>query len=380
MQAVRLDILQQSSDSRCSRLYDRLLLRQERWSRRYAPAVEHACALTVVNANPSIPDKSHVNQLPRRKRILNIIASVDAEEQLAKLQQLSVQGRWLEWTDVMNSDLSWRRLLHGLDDSELSFSLRVITNTLPTPDNLRRWGQLTTDTSCPLCGRKATLRHILNGCSVALRQGRYTWRHDNVLRILKRHFLKFWECLQRESTNSTKDAPFIHLVPEGLPQLPVRQRQRRPLLSTDTLRCASDWQFLFDVDGGYNVFPIEIAASAQRPDIVIYSLSLRKVLLIELTVPLEDRVAAAHTIKTTRYATLLSACESNGFGVFHFPVEVGSRGFVARSLLDCLRQLGFPPALRRKVRNECSRVALRSSYIIYLRRAIDLWRDMSSLT
>ena len=229
--------------SRCSRLYDRLLLRQERWSHRYAPAVEHACALTVVNANPSITDNSHVNQLPRRKRILNIIASVDAEEQLAKLQQLSVQGRWLEWTDVMNSDLSWRRLLHGLDDSELSFSLRVITNTLPTPDNLRRWGQLTTDTSCPLCGRKATLRHILNGCSVALRQGRYTWRHDNVLRILKRHFLKFWECLQRESTNSTKDAPFIHLVPEGLPQLPVRQRQRRPLLSTDTLRCASDWQF-----------------------------------------------------------------------------------------------------------------------------------------
>ena len=226
----------------------------------------------------------------------------------------------------MNSDLSWRRLLHGLDDSELSFSLRVITNTLPTPDNLRRWGQLTTDTSCPLCGRKATLRHILNGI------------------------------------------------------LPVRQRQRRPLLSTDTLRCVSDWQFLFDVDGGYNVFPIEIPASAQRPDIVIYSLSLRKVLLIELTVLLEDRVAAAHTIKTTRYASLLSACESNDFGVFHFPVEVGSRVFVARSLLDCLRQLGFPPALRRKVRNECSRVALRSSYIIYLRRAIDLWRDMSSLT
>ena len=101
------------------------------------------------------------------------LSLADAEEQLAKLQQLSVQGRWLEWTDVMNSDLSWRRLLHGLDDSELSFSLRVITNTLPTPDNLRRWGQLTTATSCPLCGRKATLRHILNGCNVALRQGCY---------------------------------------------------------------------------------------------------------------------------------------------------------------------------------------------------------------
>ena len=55
--------------------------------------------------------------------------------------------------------------------------------------------------------------------------------HDNILRILKRQCVKFWECLQRESTNSIKDAPFIHLVPGGLPQLPVRQRQRRPLLS-----------------------------------------------------------------------------------------------------------------------------------------------------
>ena len=151
MQAVRLDILQQSFDGRCSRLYDRLLLRQERWSRQYASAVEHACALTVVNVNPSISNNSHVNQHPRRKRILNIIASIDAEEQLAKLQQLSIQGRRLEWRDVMNSDLSWRRLLHGLDDSELSFSLRVITNTLPAPDNLCRWGQLTTDTSCTHC-------------------------------------------------------------------------------------------------------------------------------------------------------------------------------------------------------------------------------------
>ena len=143
--------------------------------------------------------------------------------------------------------------------------------------------------------------------------------------------------------------------------------------------CANDC--LFDVDGGYNVFPIEIAASALRPDIVIYSLSLRKVLLIELIVPLEDRVAAAHTIKTTRFASLLSTCESNGFGVFHFPVEVhGQPGGVARALLDCLRKLGFPPALTRKVRNECSRVALRSSYIISLCWTIDLWRDMSSLT
>ena len=32
--------------------------------------------------------------------------------------------------------------------------------------------------------RRATTQHILNGCKVALNQGRYTWRHDSVLNRL----------------------------------------------------------------------------------------------------------------------------------------------------------------------------------------------------
>ena len=92
------------------------------------------------------------------------IAEIDTESKLARLRQLAIQGRWLEWTDAMHSDLSWRRLIHGLDDGELRFNLRAISNTLPTPDNLRRWGQNEVDPACPLCGRPATLRHILNSC------------------------------------------------------------------------------------------------------------------------------------------------------------------------------------------------------------------------
>ena len=29
-----------------------------------------------------------------------------------------------------------------------------------------------------------TLNHILNGCSMALKQGRYAWRHDSILQRL----------------------------------------------------------------------------------------------------------------------------------------------------------------------------------------------------
>ena len=70
-------------------------------------------------------------------------------------------------------------------------------------------------------------------------------------------------------------------------------------------------------------------------------ISLHTVLLIAMTVPLEDRVAAAHNLETARYVSLMSACDTNGFKAIHFAVEVGSRGFVAHSLLTCLRQLGF---------------------------------------
>ena len=90
---------------------------------------------------------------------------IDVEEQLAKLRRLEVQNRWLEWTDVMNADLTWRRLIFGMSDNELKFTLQAITNTAPTPDNLRRWNCAQIDSSCTLCGRPCTLRHVLNSGS-----------------------------------------------------------------------------------------------------------------------------------------------------------------------------------------------------------------------
>ena len=91
------------------------------------------------------------------------------------------------------------------------------------------------------------------------------------------------------------------------------------------------------------IFPLEIAAIRQRPDVVIFSQSLRVVILIELTVPLEDRIAAANTRKTDRYSSLL-ASENNGWHATHFPVEVRSRGWV----LACLQKLGFSAISWRK--------------------------------
>ena len=124
--------------------------------------------------------------------------------------------------------------------------------------------------------------------------------------------------------------PFHPASQEGAPRLPNQRRSIRPLLSDDALRCARDWQFLFDLGTGCSIFPIDIAVTRQRPDIVIFSQSLRIVNLIELRVPVEDRSSAGCTRKTDRYSALLATCENNGWHATHFPVwklglEVGQR-------------------------------------------------------
>ena len=378
MQIVRMDLLKNSADPRCRKLYDAHVQRQSTWTKKFPPAVEHACAATVVEANPpasnQLQSRSVCNksQASSRKRMLNLVSEVDTEEQLSKLRKLEIQGKFLEWTDVMHSDLTWRRLIFGMSDGELRFSLQAITNTTPTPDNLRRWGNSEIDSACSLCGQTCTLRHVLNACKVSLLQGRYLWRHNLILGCLQKYLLDFWSSVKKENCAAT--APFIRLVPEGTKaiNLPSSRQTRRPLVSSDLLRCGNDWVFLFDLETGL-IFPPEIASTTQRPDIVIYSKSKKIVVLIELTCPLEDRISTAHELKKDRYLELLSNCRCNGWTAFHFPVEVGSRGFVAFSLTSCLQKLGFPSYLAKKARNECSKIALRASYSIYLQRNIREW-------
>ena len=57
--------------------------------------------------------------------MLNLVLEIDTEEQLSKLRKLEIQGKFLEWTDVMHSDLTCRRLIFGMSDGELHFSLQL---------------------------------------------------------------------------------------------------------------------------------------------------------------------------------------------------------------------------------------------------------------
>lgn len=81
--------------------------------------------------------------------------------------------------------------LWRLEPFRISFLLRSVYDTLPTPTNVHKWG-IREDPPCKLYGERGTMAHILSGCKTALTQGRY--RHDKV-------FMTFANTLEQERKN-----------------------------------------------------------------------------------------------------------------------------------------------------------------------------------
>jgi len=116
----------------------------------------------------------------------------------------------------------------------------------------------------------------------------------------------------------------------------------------------------------------------KRPDIVLYSPSLRKVVLIELTCPIEDNIEGAYaSSKRPRYAELERECIAYGWSTHLYTIVVGSRGYCANSVRECLLELGLDRARANKTVQEASSTASRCSYFIYTRRNVKEWAPPS---
>lgn len=173
-------------------------------------------------------------------------------------------GRWKEVKSASSSD----------DD------------VLPTPKNLNQW--LGEDPSCPLCQTPATLRHILTGCKTSLSQGRYTWRHNQVLRQL---------AITLEGRRSSINAlpPPTSRPSNTTPFVRAGQRPVKPAMRVEgtLLDVAWDWKMQVDLDQQLK-FPPEILTTNLRPDLILWSTSQKSLFIVELTVPWEAAVGEAY--------------------------------------------------------------------------------------
>ena len=171
--------------------------------------------------------------------------------------------------------------------------VNALGDSLNTRVNLARWGKNISN-KCIHCKNSETLHHVLNNCKVFLDQGRYTYRHNSVLK---------------------------HIISVA----------RSGLSKSDPDRNVS---IFHDIPGeaGFSkgtTIPTECSPTNLIPDLVIFWKNIKKVFILELTVPFEHGIDRAHQFKSNKYAPLVSDIQNNNYDVTYIAIEIGSRGFIS---------------------------------------------------
>ena len=258
-----------------------------------------------------------------------------------KIRRYVMQGDYLALLIEEQNCISWKSFIWDIPQGVLKFALNAGLNTLPTYDNLKRWGKRTSD-RCNFCGNIETLAHVLSNCSTALTQGRLTWRHNSVLSSILR-------LIQPHLKNGMvlySDMPG-HQAPHG------------------------------------GTIPPHILPTALKPDVFVFSQVSQEVIIFELTCPWDSNIDRSHLFKSEKYAPLASDLSDTRVVSF-FAVEVSARGQVTKSnqarlksfLLKCCDN---PGSLSKAIVRIVSKAALLSSFSIFSARREPSWEDPAPL-
>ena len=90
------------------------------------------------------------------------------------------------------------------------------------------------------------------------------------------------------------------------------------------MHSATEWNLKFDLDGML-VAPLFFASV---PDILLFSVSSKKVIIIILTCPCEEDMSQWHEEKSQKYYPLCCSIRSNVWYVYFYHIEVGAGVFV----------------------------------------------------
>ncbi|KAM9717486.1 uncharacterized protein ACNS7B_021136 [Menidia menidia] len=168
--------------------------------------------------------------------------------------------------------------------------------------------------SCKLCGRTANLEHVLSSCHSSLADGKFRWRHDQILAQLADGI----DQARTRARQLSKGPRFIHFTRAG-------ENGAAGGRSKGVLATANDWEMRADLKKQLK-FPEEIAHTSLRQDIVLWSKGTKQVVLIELTIPWEERMEEAYERKLNKYQALILESQLNGWKTWNLPVALGLLG------------------------------------------------------
>ncbi|RXN24140.1 reverse transcriptase [Labeo rohita] len=295
----------------------------------------------------------------RQQMIQGEVRAEVEEERRSKTVAMRQQGAWTNWEHALTRKITWSELWRS-EPARLKFLIQSVYDVLPSPANLHCWG-LAEAPSCPLCPARGSLEHILSCCPKALGKGRYRWRHDQVLKAVADTICAGIQQIKHQPLAR----PYNVFVRAG------EKPQSHPKVPADLLSTAGDWQLKVDL-GRQLKFPDHITSTTLRPDMVLTSESTKQVVLLELTVPWEDRIEEAFERKKAKYLDLVEDCRRKGWRARCEPIEVGCRGFPGQSLHRSLRLLGIRGAQERKATRNICEAAEKASRWLWIKRG-DVW-------
>ena len=139
-----------------------------------------------------------------------------------------------------------------------------------------------------------------------------------------------------------------------------------------------EFRVFVDLEGHqyhYGTFPEDLVESSLRPDIILWNDTENKVILAELTCPMEHNMEAAFIRKLLKYDSLKKELEHKGFDVSFFPFEVTARGICAVTVSEFLMNININYGRKKsaELKYRLSKMALSSSHTIFLKRNNRYW-------
>jgi hypothetical protein len=297
---------------------------------------EFCKAINMNTVQGEIPDFRNYENGERDKRKFNkeikeqIKTSLIVQNQekwTSHVKTLVQQGNFLDLASAENEDVIWKSYMYNLKQGTLKFLINASIETLPTAANLVKWKKGTSD-QCKLCrSARETTPHILNNCSVSLDNGKYLWRHNNIVNYVMKS-------LDTEKFTVYSDLPG------------------------------------YTVGGGS--IPPELCITAQKPDIVIQDTKSKVIHLFELSVAIETNgnIDKRHQEKSDKYAHFVTDM-SGGYKCTVTAFEIGSRGYIStrnQSALYTLHKFTKPGIKLPKFKQNISALSVYSSYHIFITR------------
>ena len=258
-----------------------------------------------------------------------------------RVGQYVMQGDYLALHMEEQSCLTWKSFMWDVPRGVLKFAINAGINTLPSADNLKRWGKRVID-RCGFCGNVQTLAHILSNCSTALEQGRFTWRHDSVLKTI----VSFTNNHLRNGFSLFSDLSGFQ-APHG------------------------------------GVIPPHLIVTPLRPDVFVVNEETRVIIILELTCPWERNIDRDHVYKEEKYAPLVADL-SRDFTVSQFSVEISARGMITKENKSRLKCFGLKCCEARNsdlkgLISACSKASLLASFSIFSARNEPSWSSPTPL-